>query len=140
MARSRVTLSIDNTTKIMTIRYIGELGGEDVNNTMMLQLLDIPDAWTYDSIIDMRRFDGTIMTTEIEDLATRWNGLAQGRDAGTFTAIISDDALVRARLSITQGLFPTRTLANFNTLDEGLAWLRACRDEVARTPDSDLTV
>ncbi len=124
MTRSRITVSLDEALKIMTIRYIGTLNGDEVNSNMMSQLVHVPDVWAYDSILDMRRYDGTIMGKEIEDLSVRWNQLVQGRDAGGFTAIISDDALVRARLSLTQALFPQRTLENFNTFDEGLDWIK----------------
>lgn len=124
MTRSRITVSLDEALKIMTIRYIGTLNGDEVNSNMMSQLVHVPDVWEYDSILDMRRYEGTIMGKEIEDLSVRWNQLVQGRDAGGFTAIISDDALVRARLSLTQALFPQRTLENFNTFDEGLDWIK----------------
>jgi hypothetical protein len=124
MTRSRITVSLDEELKIMNIRYIGTLNGDEVNSNMMSQLVHVPHVWEYDSILDMRRYEGTIMGKEIEDLSTRWNELVRGRDAGGFTAIISDDPLVRARLSLTQALFPQRTLENFNTFDEGMDWIK----------------
>jgi len=132
MTRPRITVSIDQAMKIMIVRYIGGLDGEDVNDGMMSQLVNIPDVWTYDSMIDMRRYEGTIMASEIEDLSLRWNLLAQGRDRGGFIAIISDDPLVRARLSITQTLFPQRIMENFNTFDEGLDWIKRQRGYVEK--------
>ncbi len=132
MTRSRITLSIDDDLKIMIVRYIGELDGDEVNLNMMQQLVHVPDVWKYDSMIDMRRYAGTIMATEIEELSMRWNLLVQGRDKGGFTAIVSDDPLVHARLSTTQMLFPQRILEAFNNFDEGLDWIKTQRCHINR--------
>lgn len=128
MGRSRLTLTVDEDHRILIVRYIGDIDGEQINHNVMQQIADVAEVWTYDSLIDMRRFENTVLVTEIEDLATRWNGLAQARDRGCFTAIISDDPLVRARLPLTQALFPVRTLAQFGNFDEGLEWLKAQRN------------
>ena len=128
MGRSRLTLTVDEDYRILIVRYIGAIDGEQINHNVMQQIADVDEVWTYDSLIDMRRFENTVLVTEIEDLATRWNGLAQGRDRGCFTAVISGDPLVKARLPITQDLFPTRILAHFVDFDEGLDWLKTQRN------------
>lgn len=127
MSRSRITLSVDEEMKIIIVRYIGDLDGDEVNSNMLQNFAKLDKPWTYDTIMDMRRYNGTIMASEIEELSKGWAQLSQGRDAGYFSAIISDDPLVRARLSITQSLFPQRILENFNTFDEGLNWIHAQR-------------
>ncbi|MGA9659996.1 MAG: hypothetical protein WBQ60_12990 [Asticcacaulis sp.] len=132
MTRSRITLTIDESIKTLIIRYIGTLDGDEVNESMISKLANVPDAWVYDSIIDMRRYEGTIMSSEIEELSLRWNLLAQGRDAGGCIAIISDDPLVRARLSTTRTFFPLRTLEVFDHFEDGCAWIKAKRGYVDR--------
>jgi hypothetical protein len=127
MSRSRLTLTFDEPSRIFVARYFGEIEGDDINDNMMDQLTRVDESWTYDSIIDMRRYDGTVLVTEIEALSRRWALFAQGRDRGCFTAIISEDALVKARLPVTQSLFPTRIMAVFATFDEGLDWLKTQR-------------
>ncbi|EGF90716.1 hypothetical protein ABI_37480 [Asticcacaulis biprosthecium C19] len=127
MSRSRITITFDETSRIFVARYFGEIEGDDINDGMMGQLLKVDEIWTYDCIIDMRRYDGTVLVGEIEDLGKRWALFANGRDRGCFTAIISDDSLVRARLPVTQSLFPTRTTELFNSFDEGLDWIKVQR-------------
>ena len=127
MGRSRISLTADAEHRILIVRYFGEIDGEQINTNVMQQIADVPEAWTYDSVIDMRRYESTVLVTEIEGLAMRWNQFAQGRDRGCFTAVISDDRLVRARLPLTQALFPVRILAQFSGFDEGLDWLKAQR-------------
>ncbi len=132
MGRSRLTLTVDEDHRILIVRYIGDIDGEQINHNVMQQIADVAEVWTYDSLIDMRRFENTVLVTEIEDLAMRWNGLAAGRDRGCFTAVISADPLVRARLPLTQALFPVRTLAQFGSFDEGLDWLKTQRAYVRK--------
>ena len=80
--------------------------------------------------MDLRRHDGTVMAADIEDLGLRWSLLAKGRDEGRLTAIVSDDPLVNARLSLTQAVFPHRIMACFARLEEGIAWIETHRGDV----------
>ncbi|ESQ76465.1 hypothetical protein [Asticcacaulis sp. AC402] len=127
MSRSRLTITFDDSCRIFVARYFGEIEGEDINHGLMDQLLHVECIWTYDCIIDMRRYEGTVLIGEIEDLGNRWAAFANGRDLGCFTAIISDDTLVKARLPVTQSLFPTRTIELFANFDEGLDWINVQR-------------
>ncbi len=130
MTRSRLTISVDQPVRILTVRYIGAIDGDSVNDSMMTQLSELERPWEYDAIIDMRRHDGLIVASEIEDLGLRWALMAKGRDEGRLTAIVSDDPLVNARLSLTQAVFPHRTMACFARLEEGMAWIEAHRGDV----------
>ncbi|MBW8882598.1 MAG: hypothetical protein JF615_14595 [Asticcacaulis sp.] len=127
MSRSRISLTVDEDLRIWVARYFGEIEGDEINDSLMDHLIRIDQVWTYDSLIDMRRYDGTVLVGEIEELAHRWAEHAAGRDRGHFTAIVSTDPLVRARVPVTQSLFPTRNLAHFDNFDEGLEWLKRQR-------------
>ncbi len=124
-ARARLSLTVDDEHRILLMRYLGAIEGDEINLSMMQQVSQLDRPWLYDSIIDMRRFDGAVLTSDIEELGLRWALLAQGRDKGRLTAVISEDPLVRARQSLTQGAFPFRTLGYFENFDEGLEWIKA---------------
>jgi len=124
MSRSRLTLSVDEDHKLFVVRYIGEIGGEDINDSMLTQLSRLDKPWEYHSIIDMRRHDATVLASEIEELAKRWNEMARGRDHGARIAVISEDPLVHARQNLTQAMFPGRIMGYFYTFDEGLEWIK----------------
>ena len=128
MTRSRLTLSVDQPNRIFTIRYIGAIDGDDINDSLLSQVSQVERPWEYDSIMDLRRHDGTVMAADIEDLGLRWSLLAKGRDQGRLTAIISEDPLVSARLSQSQAVFPHRTLCCFARLEDGVAWIQAQRE------------
>ncbi len=129
--RARLTLSADHELKIFFVRYIGGIDGGDINDSMIEQVAKIDRAWEYDCVIDMRRHDGTVLASDIDALAARWGQLAQGRDRGRRTAVVSEDPLVRARMPITQSLFPQRVMMHFENYEEGLEWLKASRGPTA---------
>ena len=131
MSRSRLTLSVDEDHKLFVVRYIGHIGGEEINDTMIEQLSKLDRPWQYHTIIDMRRYDAAVLATEIEDLAQRWNALARGRDNGARIAVISEDPVVHSRQGLTQTLFPQRVVAYFYTFDEGLDWIKDAGSEAA---------
>jgi len=124
MSRSRLTLSVDEDHKLFVVRYIGEIEGEAINDSLLEQLSRLDKPWEYHTLIDMRRHDATVLVTEIEDLARRWNQMARGRDHGARIAVVSEDPLVHARQNLTQAMFPGRVMGYFFTFDEGLDWIK----------------
>ena len=89
MTRSRMTLSVDEANKIFTLRYIGSIDGEEVNESVLQQLAQMTAPWEYDTVVDQRRHEGTILTAEIEELGQRWSQFAQGRDTGKLIAVVT---------------------------------------------------
>ena len=130
MSRSRLTLSVDEDHKLFLVRYIGEIGGGEINDSLLTQLSSIDKPWEYHTLIDMRRHDAAVLVSEIEDLAKRWNEMARGRDHGARIAVVSEDPLVHARQGSTQSLFPQRVMNYFYSFDEALDWIK---DAVAQT-------
>jgi hypothetical protein len=129
MTRSRLTLSVDTSNRIIVFRYIGGIDGADINVSMIDQLRQVDQPWTYDNIVDLRRHEGLVTADEIEDLGGRWQLMAQGRDAGTCIAIVTDDPLVHARLPITRGAFPGRTVEGFALVEEAMVWIQSQRGQ-----------
>ncbi len=124
MSRSRLTLSVDEDHKLFVVRYIGDIAGEDINDSLLTQLSHLDKPWEYHSLIDMRRHDAPVLVSEIDDLARRWNDMARGRDHGARIAVVSEDPLVHARQTLTQAMFPGRVMGYFYTFDEGLEWIK----------------
>ncbi len=124
MSRSRLTLSVDEDHKLFVVRYIGDIEGGEINDSLLDQLSRLDKPWEYHTLIDMRRHDATVLVGEIENLAQRWNQMARGRDHGARIAVVSEDPLVHARQNLTQAMFPGRVMGYFYTFDEGLEWIK----------------
>jgi hypothetical protein len=131
MSRSHLSVSIFPAKRHILVRPAGELSGTEIGQGSMARIMETPDAFTYDHLLDLRRFDGAVMGSELAAFGETWRKTAAGRDAGTRTAIVSTDPLMRARLSFYRQQFPERDIDVFNTFDEALDWLRSQRAETA---------
>ncbi len=124
MSGSRLTVTVDETHKLLIARYRGLISGAEIVTHLMDQAERIPEPWTYDHILDTRRHDGVMLMSDMEALAQRWAQLAKGRDMGHMSATISGDPLNYARSSQRQVLFPGRIMRVFASFDEGLEWIK----------------
>ena len=129
MLRPRVSVSVDGPTRIATVRYVGAINGDAIVPEVLRLYGALERPWAYDCIWDMSRHTGHTETRDNEALARGWQAICGGRDLGRYTAIVSADALIGARLTLTQRLFPFRTLAVFAKIDAARAWLETARAE-----------
>ncbi|MBP2158897.1 MULTISPECIES: hypothetical protein [Asticcacaulis] len=127
MARSHLNISIFPDERHILVRPKGELSGSEIGEGSLARIMEMPDAFTYDHLLDLRRFDGAVMSSELAEFGQTWREAAAGRDAGARTAIVSTDALLRARLSFYRQQFPEREIEVFDTFDEALDWLKTRR-------------
>lgn len=127
MLRPRLTFKADTATRILFVRWIGDMPGRDIVDGMITQMKIMDEPWTYDMIIDLLRFEGHLHVAESDALGQVWRDLAQGRDAGRRSAIVTGDPLLAARLNMTRETFPGRTLAMFGQVQEALDWLASAR-------------
>ncbi len=120
---ARVAFSIDETRMTLILRYIGNISGDRLYAQVLDHLRSVDAPWLYDFLVDTRRFDGVIQAADTENIGRQWAELAQGRDAGRRIVVVSSDPLVHARKSLRDAIFPYRTSAVFETMDEALEWL-----------------
>ena len=125
MTRARVTLTADKVSRIIFVRYIGDVDGQTITESSISQFSDVENVWEYDAVFDLRRFDGVLLSAEVQEIGERWRELVSGRDAGRRSAIITSDPFLIARLPATREKFPERTIEIFATFDEGLEWIKS---------------
>jgi hypothetical protein len=123
MIRARIAFRADPARRLIVVRYIGDLGGDQLCREMMDLFRDVENVWEYDCLYDLTRHEGTVSSAHNEELGRQWRDLVQGRDTGRCTAIVSRDPLLHARASVSQSAFSARTLALFYTVEEGEAWI-----------------
>lgn len=133
MLRARVGFHIDEAHRLVTVRYVGAICGDEIVPRMEAAYRALDRAWRYDCIHDLRRHTGRMDIRDNEALAECWHEVAGGRDVGRCTAIVSSDPLVDARLPLTQKLFPFRSLAVFGTLEAARSWIETVRAEAEAT-------
>jgi len=129
MTRARVTLTADISARIIFVRYIGDIDGISITESSISQFSDVENVWEYDTIFDLRRFEGVLLSPEVQALGERWRELVSGRDFGRRSAIITQDPFLIARLPTTRQRFPGRQIEIFADFDEGLDWIKNARQQ-----------
>ncbi len=131
MLRPRVGFHVDESQHLLTVRYVGDICGDEILPKMLAACHALDKAWRFDVIHDLRRHTGRMDIRDNEAFAQGWRAICGGRDAGRCTAIVSNDPLVDARLPLTQAMFPGRTVAVFGTNESARAWIDTVRAETA---------
>lgn len=129
MLRPRITVQFDKIKLIATVRYIGAVDGDQVVREVLGAYRTTDQAWAYDCIWDLSRHTGVVGIQDNDALAHGWKAITGGRDAGRYTAVVSTDPLIDARLPLTRRLFPFRTVALFATVEAARGWIEASRAE-----------
>jgi hypothetical protein len=127
--RGRISFQVDEAQRIAWLRYYGDLQGDALLNEIKAGVEGVDAPWTYDFVIDMRRFEGVTMLNDLTSFAAYWAELCGSEDKGHFTAVITTNPLVRARMNVTSALFPKDVIEAFDTLDEGLEWIIQARSQ-----------
>ena len=133
MIRARIAFRAEPADRLIVVRYIGALDGETLVRQLMAHFRATEAAWEYDCIFDLTRHEGVVQAAHNEELGRQWLEVTQSRDTGRMSAIISTDPLVHSRLRGSQTMFPHRTLAVFNTIDEGRAWIAVERARLLKS-------
>ncbi len=129
--RARVTFSIDEASRTLVFRYIGDLTGDQLYAQIIEHIQTVEAPWLYDFLVDARRLEGVIQASDTEAFGRWWAEYAQGNDAGRRIAVVSSDPLIHARKSLRDAIFPHRTSGVFDTMDEAQDWLAAASPEAA---------
>lgn len=122
--RSRVSISADHDSRVIIIRVVGNVEGSAFVDTAMSRFADFEDPWAYAHLLDFRHKESMTLSEDVERLAKWWEGLRAGR-CGEYTAVISADPVFKARLGFFKAIFPDRVIQAFDSLDEGLDWLKS---------------
>lgn len=110
--------------KILVIRVIGAMAHEDMVERLFAVYDTIPEPWTWNRIVDLRRFEAVLTFADIEDLARRWAQLTDGRTYRSKYAVVSADPLEKARVPVASPLFPNEIVCHFSDYHEALKWVQ----------------
>ena len=86
MARAHLNISIFPDERHILVRPKGELSGTEIGETSLTRILEAPDAFTYDHLLDLRRFDGASMGGELAAWFARrgWHAHLSLTDEGDY--------------------------------------------------------
>src|SRR3569623_2532866 len=110
--------------KVIVMRIIGAMAHADVVERLFAVYDAIPEPWTWQRIIDLRRIEGVLTFADIEDEARRWAQYTEGRTYRSKYAVVSTDPLEKARVPAAIPLFPNEIVCHFSDYHEALKWVQ----------------
>ena len=119
----RLNVIADHDRKIIIFRVIGPMPSVEFAERLFETYEAMEAPWTYSRIMDFRRFEGLVDFAVVEDIARRWAALCAGRMIHSRVAVISLDALDRARVPAASPMFPNETICHFSDYHEAMAWI-----------------
>jgi hypothetical protein len=124
MPRSRLTTVLDEDNKIISMKLVGDLPGSQMVTAIVQAYGAIGTSWQYHHLVDLRRYEGVILSTDIEEWGRLTAEISQMREGVVKVAIVTSDPLAVARLSATRGHFPKTQIDLFPNFDSALDWLK----------------
>ena len=118
-----IAYDIDRAKCRVLIRFLGEVDGHRLRESMDELWREFPEIPSCDSICDMREFTGNIDFDDIRALADAWRLFCGRPDLGKRTAVVSRDRFAPLYIKAIALCFTGRELVVFRTLEEAQRWL-----------------
>ncbi|MFT4090260.1 MAG: STAS/SEC14 domain-containing protein [Asticcacaulis sp.] len=122
----RVKAELDEPIKLISFSVRGKIQSSALTDQLIDAHNITENAWTYNRLFDYRNAVGFYEYEDVKRLKGWWVSQKPVTAPLRKTAIVSPDALVRARINtFDASLFYQDDNRAFDTLDEALDWLQA---------------
>jgi hypothetical protein len=116
-------LTVDEPQKLITFRLKGAQSSEYYTAKFISAYAMIDRPWLYRRLMDHRHCETTIDFEDVQKLADHWADITRGTTEIHHVAILTADALTRARPATYSHLFPNQEIRSFTELHDALDWL-----------------
>jgi hypothetical protein len=118
-----LTWEVDPKRQLTILRLVGDLEGWALRARIEAFWRAHPESIANHCLVDMRDYTGDLHYDDLFAIARQWRELAQQRDAGCGTAIVTHDRFAKFLMKVVTLLFPTRRFALFAELGDAMHWL-----------------
>ncbi|CAL4867579.1 hypothetical protein MMA231_01836 [Asticcacaulis sp. MM231] len=118
-------LTVDEAQKLITFRLKGAQTSQYYTDKFIKAYAAIDRPWLYRRLMDHRNCETTITFEDVQRLSNHWADITRGETVTHYVAILTSDALTRARTSTYSHLFPNQNIRTFTDLHDALDWLLA---------------
>lgn len=116
-------LTVDEAQKLITFRLKGAESSQYYTGKIIETYETIDRPWLYRRLMDHRQCETTITFEDVQKMAAHWAELTHGETLIHYVAILTSDALTRARPATYSHLFPNQEIRSFTELHDALDWL-----------------
>ncbi|MGD2132577.1 MAG: hypothetical protein PVI23_07270 [Maricaulaceae bacterium] len=104
--------------RILEIRFIGEVSGDEYVDFYVQLARDHRDAGFFDEVIDLLRYEGGIDNAALKDLATRINKSDRAKSKNPMTIFVTHDGRFDAWLEFIRSTFQFRRYGVARTVED----------------------
>jgi hypothetical protein len=119
----RFKVFVDHERRVLTVRVIGLMPSAEFVDRLFEAYGRIDQPWTYNRIMDFRRFDGQISEDYIEEMGRRWHAIVPPGTARSKLAVVSCNPLDKARVPSVSPLVPSRAICHFSDFHSAVRWI-----------------
>ncbi len=121
----RFVFMVNPEKRLIVVRPIGDMPGVDFVDRLFEAYGNVEAPWTFNRLIDLRRFDGHLTDKDHTRINARWRELSAGRDYHAYVAIVSFDAMDWLRVPMVRPGLSNETVCHFSDYHEAVGWLTA---------------
>lgn len=119
----RFVFMVNPEKRLIVVRPIGDMPGVDFIDRLFDAYDTVEAPWTFNRLIDFRRFDGHLNEAEFDAIAARWQAMAGGQTYRAHIAMVSFEAMDRLRVPMVRPGLPHETVCHFSDYHEAMGWL-----------------
>jgi hypothetical protein len=109
--------------RLTILRLVGDLEGWALRARLEVFWRAYPESIANHCLVDMRAYTGDLHYDDLSAIAVQWRAIAQQRDAGCGTAIVTHDRFAAFLMRAVALLFHTRRFALFTEPCDAIRWL-----------------
>lgn len=124
----RFKVFVDHERRVLTVRVIGLMPSAEFVDRLFEAYGRIDQPWTYNRIMDFRRFDGQISADYIEEMGRRWHAMVPPNTPRSKLAVVSCNPIDETRVPSVSPSVPSRAICHFSDFHSAVRWI-ASQDE-----------
>jgi hypothetical protein len=126
--RSRFSVTADRANMILIIRFHSLRNDQDAGPDLIDQLATVETPWLFNALFDFRRYEAELSRDYLGFLTEKWAAFTRGRDTNRSMALVGGNTDLTFNLKAMFDVMPNRSIAIFDTFDEGLDWIKATEE------------
>lgn len=118
----RFNFYVDTDNRVLVVRPIGAIPAHDFLDRLFESYGTIAEPWTYNRIMDFRRFRGLLSSADIVEMGRRWMAMVPPDCKRTRLAIVGSGLDTPKSVATVSPLVPNRMLRHFSDYHEARDW------------------
>lgn len=118
----RFNFHVDADNRVLVVRLIGAMPACEFLTRLFEAYATVAEPWTYNRIMDFRRFRGLLSSADIAEMGRRWMAMVPDDCKRTRLAIVGGGFDTRRSMPAVSPQVPNRLVCHFSDYHEARDW------------------